>query len=257
MLFRSQIQLELDRNNYTEDNPLVILDPFQMSPLSAYILYKTEELTRIRVTVKGDTEDCDIVSELDPTKEHRIPVIGLYGGRENQVIIENIDDDGNVISQKIIPIQTEPLPKRLTDIVYVEKKTVATSMPLTVISGFGTIYPCAYDSNGDIRWYISEESDGYGYFPLSNNRFIFQSDEALVPTEEKPHTTQMYEMDYLGRIYNVYFTENGMHHEVKEKTPGGNLLISGNSIEGHVEDTAVELDRKTGEVVKEIGRAHV
>ena len=37
-------------------------------------------------------------------------------------------------------------------------------------------------------------------------------------------TTNLYEMDYLGRAYTMYYVAGGNHHEVIEKEPDGNLL---------------------------------
>ena len=56
--------------------------------------------------------------------------------------------------------------------------------------------------------------------------------------------------NYLGRIYRQYYVKNGIHHEVIEKEPGGNLFVLSSSIAGHTEDVVLEIDRKTGETVK-------
>lgn len=59
-------------------------------------------------------------------------------------------------------------------------------------------------------------------------------------------------MDYLGRAYRQYFVEQGVHHDVSEKTPDGNLLMITNSNQNYVEDVVMELDRETGKVIKKL-----
>jgi hypothetical protein len=59
-------------------------------------------------------------------------------------------------------------------------------------------------------------------------------------------------MDLLGKLHKIYDIPKGVHHEVVEKTPGGNLIILANSLRNHAEDTVVEVDRYTGEILREI-----
>lgn len=247
-----EIEEKLKSGDNTWDKPLVVLNPYGNSPLTAYVLFTTKESCAVHVTVKGKTKVTDISGEVKKEKYHRVPVVGLYAGKKNKVVISCVDDAGKKIRSQTISIQTEALPEKLRDAVKVEKTSGTSAYGLTMISGQTTKYPFAYDVNGEIRWYISMTTGSYGVFPLSNKRLIYQTDEALTPTEEKPHTTQMYEMDYLGRAYQLYYVKNGIHHEVIEKTPGGNLLVLTSSIEGHTEDVVAELDRQTGEIVKSL-----
>lgn len=247
------IQSYLDSNNYTWDNPMVITNPYQNSPLTALILFKTEEKTGVKVTVKGKDELYDISNEINEhTTAHRVPVIGLYGNYKNTVLLELTDENNNTIASKEIKIRTDSLPESLNNMVKVEKHTVKSAYDLTLITGQSCTNPFAYDEAGDIRWVITETGGSNGVFPLSNGRFIYQTGDYLVPSHEKPHPSNLYEMDYLGRAYRQYFVEQGVHHDVSEKTPNGNLLIITNSNQNYVEDVVMELDRETGEVVKKL-----
>lgn len=249
---------KLRSGSYTWEKPLVVTNPYGNSPLTAYILFYTEDSCKVSVTVKGKTDtSADISGTVKKAKYHRVPVIGLYPGRENEVSLSCLDSKGKKLRSQIIKIKTAALPEKLKDVIKVEKKTKASAYGLTIISGFSTKYPFAYDENGDVRWYMYMTSGSYGVFPLSNKRFMFLSDAAYTPTAEKPHVTQMYEMDYLGRAYRSYYVKNGIHHEVIEKTPGGNLLVLTNSIDGHTEDVVAEIDRKTGEIVKSLDMREV
>lgn len=243
---------QLQSGDYTWEKPLVVQNPYGNSPLTAYILLKTSKLCKVRVTVKGKDKDTDLTGTLEKTKEHRIPVVGLYPDYKNEVEISCLDEKDKVTESQVISIKTEKLPDALKDALKVEKQSKKSAYGLTVISGQTTKYPFAYDQKGEIRWYITMTTGSYGVFPLSDQRLIFQTNEALTPTEEKPHTTQMYEMDYLGRAYRLYYVKNGIHHEVIEKEPGGNLFLLSSSIDGHTEDVVQEMDRQTGEIIQSL-----
>ena len=61
----------------------------------------------------------------------------------------------------------------------------------------------------------------------------------------------MYETDYLGRVYQIYYVKNGLHHEIIEKEEGGNLLVATSSLEDeHFEETIQEISRESGQPVK-------
>ncbi len=242
----------------TWENPAVLVNPYGNSPLTAYIVFHTDKACGVEVQVPGRKAAKNITGRLTKkTKNHRVPVIGLYPGRKNKVRISCLDSDGKKFMTKTVTVETEPLPAELKDAVHTEKKGGSSAYGLTIVSGQSTKYPFAYDENGDVRWYVKMTTGSYGVFPLSNRRLILQTDESLTPTEEKPHTTQMYEIDYLGRVYQVYYVKNGIHHEVIEKTPGGNLLVLTSSIDGHTEDMVIELDRDTGEIVKSLDMREV
>ncbi len=243
---------ELEQGSYTFQDPFIVLNPFGNSPLTAVVLFQTEEECPVRVTVKGHTEATDVVGNVDSETLHRVPVIGLYPGEDNTVVLQLLDEKGNVTQEKTITITTDPLPSSMEKVVEVEESAEASAYGLIEVSGFGTPYPFAFDTEGHVRWYLSETYASYGYFPLSNEHFIVMDADVMIQTYEKPHAQQLYEMDYLGRVYQIYMVENGAHHEVIEKTPGGNLLVLTNSIDEHVEDMVQEIDRKTGEIIRSL-----
>lgn len=246
-----ELQKLLDSGNYTIKNPYIEVNPFGSSPLTAMVLFQTKEKCAVRVTACGKNKSADISGVISGMKtKHRVPVIGLYAGKKNRVRIQLLNKKGKAIREFSLHIKTETLPKKLNRAVIVKKHAKKSAYGLTVVSGFDTPYPFAFDEKGDIRWYMSGVYDTYGYFPLSNHRFILMDGEVCAQTYVKPMSQSVNEMDYLGRVYQTYMVENGIHHEVIEKTPGGNLLVLTNSNQDHSEDCIQEIDRKTGKVVK-------
>lgn len=247
-----QLTKELESGNYTLEEPAIILNPYQISPLTGVVLFQTEKECRVRVTVEGKTDEADITGVTAKGQNHRVPMIGLYPGMENQVTLELLDDEENVLEQTVITVKTDGLPEELRDMVSPVTVSGESAYGMTIVSGQSVHYPFAYDVNGDIRWYLSRQTASYGIFHLSDNRFIFQDKDGYIPSATKSYSTIMYEMDYLGRAMKMYFVPNGTHHEIIEKEPGGNLLILTSTLEDHIEDEIMEFDRETGEIVNSL-----
>ena len=240
------------KNGYTWEDPIAIVNPYQIAPLTAVIFFDTPQECAVRFTVKGKTEEADVSGEVDASVSHRVPIIGLYPGIENTVVLELLDENGEVTDSREVKVETEALPESLEDVIYPVKTGGTSAYGLTMVYGQQTHLPFAYDCMGDIRWYMNKETANYGLYLLSNNRMIWQDTGAYVPNMEKPQSTNLYEMDYLGRAYTMYYVSGGSHHEVIEKEPGGNLLVLTSSIQSHFEDKIQEIDRQTGEVVNEL-----
>lgn len=239
------------KDKYSFENLKVLLNPYGLTPLCAYILFYTEEEYRVRFSVLGKTPEATITNVISAAcKWHRVPVYGLYPDMENTVVLELLDETETVIKKKEVTIKTEPLTSFADDIVRVEKKKVPSSMKLIFVAGKSTSYPIAFDEFGDVRYILGYRPRGYGFFELANGRFIMMERQSLIPTYMIPHSTQMYEIDYLGRVYRTYYVPNGIHHDVCEMTPGGNLLVVSNSQCGHVEDCIAEINRQSGKVEK-------
>lgn len=247
-----QLEAELNSGNYTWDEPMVIMNPYKISPLTGVVLFATEEDCAVRVTVKGKTAAADITGELPSAKAHRVPLIGLYPSTENTVVLELLDADGNVSKSQELKVQTSGLPELMDDMVRPVKVSGTSAYGLTMVYGQNCLNSFAYDCEGDVRWFLDRKSGNSGLYNLSNGRFIFQDKAAYTPSPLSPYITNLLEMDYLGRVHNLYYIPGGNHHEVKEKEPGGNLLATTSSLKGHVEDKIVELDRKTGKIVNEL-----
>lgn len=249
---QAQLTAELTSGSYTLEAPMTILNPFQNTPLSAVILFQTEDEVQVKVTVKGKTEEASIVSVLDAGKDHQVPVVGLYPDYENEVVLELLDKNGNTTEKKSVKIQTEALPDTLKDIVHADYVDDNTQMGLMLISGLKTPYLYAFDRAGEIRWYCTDNTVYYGAFPLANGNFLMEADNVLMPNASMPNSPEFYEMDFLGRAHRVYYFPEGVHHEIKEKEPDGNFMIATNSQNGYEQDMIQEIDRKTGAVVKSL-----
>lgn len=239
---QKEYEKDFDTKGYTIDNPNVILDPYKSAPLSALIMFETNEEVAPKITIKGKDVLSTYTNTFSSSSKHYLPIYGLYADYDNEVVIEY----GSV--KKTINIKTDKLPEDfvLPTSTFANKDKLNNDLYFYTPSAKG--YTCAYDINGDVRWYLSNNAL-WDNTRLKNGHMLI-STERLVNAPY--YMTGLYEIDLLGKIYNEYSLPGGYHHDYVEM-PNGNLLVASddfNNDYGTVEDYIVELDRKTGEIVK-------
>lgn len=243
---QSKYEEELITKGYTIDNPNVVLDPYHNSPLTALVMFETEEEVEPTITVHGEDELSTFSHTFESSKIHYLPVYGLYPDTENTVTITYTEDGEE--KEKELKIKTEALPEDfiLPTSVEADKENLSNDLYFFTPSSKG--YTCAYDVNGDVRWYLS--SNALWDNARLENRHLLISTERLINSPY--YMTGLYEIDLLGKIYQEYSLPGGYHHDYDE-LPNGNLLVASddfNNPSGTVEDYIVELDRTTGNIVK-------
>ncbi len=237
-----EIEKKFKVNGYTLDNPNIILNPYGNSPLTALILFETEQELDVKVTITGKDKLTTYTHTFSKTKEHYLPIYGLYADSNNKIIIEC----GN--NKKEIYIQTEKLPENmiLPTSIKANKSKLTNDLYFYTPSSSG--YTVAYDVNGEVRWYLTN----YALWKIDRlqNGHLLVSTERLI--NNPYYMTGLYEIDLLGKIYTEFSLEGGYHHDYYEME-NGNLLVASddfNNEDGTVEDYIVELDRTTGKVIK-------
>lgn len=228
----------LSNTNYSIENPNVILDPYNISPLSAVVIFQTSDLSTATITVKGKDGDKDITNTFLPSKTHILPIYGLYPDYANTVIISSSDEE------KTLTIQTNPLPDDLKNGKSLDSDNENEFFFTTSENG----KPVCYDKNGNIRWYLNKNYK-WDFMRLSNGHILMGNDHLM---SAPYYSTGLVEMDMLGKVYFEYNIPGGYHHDVYELSNGNFLTASNNFGSGTIEDYIVEIDRNTGEIVKTI-----
>ena len=244
---QNEIENTIKTNGYTIDNPKVLLDPYDASPLTALILFETEEEVSPKITIEGKDKLTTIETEFAKNTKHYLPIYGLYADYNNKVDISYTLSDGKKITKQV-EIQTDKLPDDFVLPTSVKKDSSKLTNDLYFFTPSSKGYTCAYDVNGDVRWYLSNNAV-WDNTRLKNGHMMV-STERLVNSPY--YMTGLYEIDLLGHIYNEYSLKGGYHHDYFE-LPNGNLLVASddfNNEAGTVEDYIVELDRTTGNIVK-------
>ena len=244
---QNEVEKTIKTNGYTIDNPKVLLDPYNASPLTALILFETEEEVSPKVTIEGKDKLTTIETEFAKNTKHYLPIYGLYADYNNKVDISYTLSNGKKITKQV-EIQTNKLPDDFVLPTSLKKDSSKLTNDLYFFTPYSKGYTCAYDVNGDVRWYLSNNAV-WDNTRLKNGHMMV-STERLVNSPY--YMTGLYEIDLLGHIYNEYSIKGGYHHDYFE-LPNGNLLVASddfNNEAGTVEDYLVELDRTTGNIVK-------
>lgn len=242
IVIQKEMEQKLTSTGYTIDEPNVVLNPYGSSPLSALIMFETEEKVAPKVTIKGKDKWTTFTHTFSENTIHYLPIYGLYPEKENEVIIEYNN------TKKTISIKTDKLPDNmvLPESIKAVKEELGNELYFFTPSSIG--YTVAYDINGDVRWYLNT----YALWKIDRleNNHLLVSTERLI--NNPYYMTGLYEIDLLGKIYNEYSLEGGYHHDYFEMD-NGNLIVASdnfNDSAGTVEDYIVEIDRKTGNIIK-------
>ena len=86
MTEQQELEKEFTSKGYTLDNPNIIVDPYHNSPLTALVIFETEESLSPTVTIEGSDELTTYTHEFSKKKTHYLPIYGLYPDKENKVI---------------------------------------------------------------------------------------------------------------------------------------------------------------------------
>lgn len=249
LAIENAINEEFEKGNYTAENPLIVVNPYEVSPLTALVMFNTEKPSNISVTVKGKDESVDITNTFTETsKMHTIPILGLYSGANNEVIVDVNYEDGTTESYTY-NIETEDVADDFYDVDMETNLDTDSHGDLIFFEGHRNF---AVDNNGDIRWcFDGELLNGNMVSPIrllqNGNIAIFSGKVQKLPY----YSNSVFELNYLGKIVSEYDVPHS-HHEIVE-LPNDNLLVpSKNPNRETEEDYIVEVDRNTGEIVKTI-----
>ena len=146
---KKELSILSDSGSYTAENPKIILNPYDISPLTALLIFETKDLTAPTITVVGKDEKTTITNTFMPSKKHILPIYGLYANTNNEVRL-TVNGVTTTLS-----IKTEKLPDDFVLPTKVEK-TNEVSDELYFVTPSSKGYTAAYDHNGDVRWYLTE-----------------------------------------------------------------------------------------------------
>lgn len=233
---------ELKSGAYTFEKPLVVVDPYDISPLTALILFTSPEPLNLSIQVQGVDALTDISFAFDGyNTQHIIPVYGLYPNKLNKVTILSKDKkDKN--NKKELEIQTEPLPKELNNVIILTdlpfKDRYQPGLNFTYQNG-GKFSKAAFDVLGSYRWFLNK-------FYLNASTYKFNDHYIFALGSYHVGHVLFIETNPIGRIYKIFYAPYGAHHDIEVYKD--NFLITGS--EGMtVEDLIYELDTKNGKVI--------
>lgn len=252
------IREEWNNGDYTFEEPLAIQNPYEISPLTALVLFETEQPAEITVRVPGTEEH----TTLEHTYEgydttHQIPVLGLYSDAENVVTLTAQTEDGQTTEMELT-FETDPLPEDFYNVTLQEE-----SNPEQMEDGLTYIIPSAgelfaVDSEGEVRFYFTTW--------MANNFEALENGHILVNLRKIDGNAEtgaddynnLVELDLLGRPYHSHLLEianfNGFepfHHDTIELDNRNWLSLIHEGSGDYLEDEMIEIDKESGEIVNQ------
>lgn len=246
-----RLRAEYEAGGYNLEEPFIVVNPYGNSPLTALIMFDTEEemLAGIRVVGKQQEGDVNFTFEKQGyCRKHVIPVYGLYAGYENTVVI-SVSTRGGQKYNKELKIKTEELPDNYEKIhfnIYQgesgEGIAPGFNFSHSSIDNRGMKY--AFDRYGNIRWLFADDSivAGTNYMKGSCVYRAFGGvafGDAIIVKES-----------YLGKIEQLFYLPNGMHHDLVYTAK--NTLLATTGYGESWEDSALEIDVNSGNIVNSI-----
>lgn len=234
---QKEMDKEIDKlkgnKSFTLENPKIIVNPYELAPLTALIIFTTPDNSSVKVYVNDK-----LMTTVESTKDHLVPVYGLNNGKDNKV---KLTLDNN--ESKEFTIETE---KYTGDIMKVEKTSDSLDDSLYFLSP-NFVENCIYDKNGNLLWYI--KGDYAGDIRYLDNGHFYISDPYQGTNGVKINYASFLEMDYFGKIYKQYITDYGYHHEIVELSNNKILTLGAKDGSRFFEGVLYIMEKKSGKVL--------
>lgn len=233
---------EIAEGQFTLEAPYIKVNPYIIAPLTALIYFTTKTPQSVHITVKGKEAGGDFTFDFPQNTEHYIPALGLYDDATTNVILKLEDGSENTLS-----ITTDKAADSLKVPTSIKTSPEYMGQNVVFVSPSSPAYLAAYDYKGDARWYCTLNT-AFDFKRGKNGKILVGTNRLLMPPY---HTTGLYEMGMIGKIYNEFRIPGGYHHDQFEMEDGNLLILTQKPERGTVEDMCVLVDRKTGAIIKE------
>lgn len=204
------------------------INPYKRVPLGAELSFNTTVPCKVSVEVQGAYP----IKKQFPSfsTSHEIPVLGLYPGRENTVLVELETEKGQTFTDTL-SFTTEALPDYFPEIeiVKLDRSKMEEGMHLMDLlignNGKFLTYTVIFDDAGEIRWFMdmSERNQiTYTHYRLRNGNWLYLDWIDLIEVNDLGKTIQQ------EQLFN-----NAGNHDIIELN-NGNLMMAGSMKDAYV-----------------------
>ena len=231
-----EIENFINNEEYTLENPKVLLNPYKISPLTALIIFQTEEKNSVEVNINDS-----FTTTIESNKKHAIPIYGMYADYENKITLKLSNG-----KEKELTIKTETYKGEKINL---EKTSKQVENNLYFLSP-NFVNNCIIDGKGNVVWYLL--GDYAGDIEYLDNGHFYISDPNQGKNGVKINYSSFIEMDYLGKIYKQWIVEFGVHHELVPLSNNKMIVLGTNDESRFVDAEICIIDLETGETTKHI-----
>lgn len=177
-----------ENGEYTFANPCIIVNPYDISPLSAVVIFNTKSFKSINVSINDE-----FIYTAEKSRKHIIPIYGLYANSNNIVTLE-MDGEETELEVRTSSYNFDTSGVKVKD--YLNDKThyfiVGNQLEKTSnVRGF--------DHNGNLLFYL--DLDYISSARFYSNRF-FVGYNAKYSRGNDLQDLKL-EIDYLGKILSI------------------------------------------------------
>ena len=252
-----EIQQLKEAGDYTQDNPLMIANPYGTITNSLYIYFTTKDKVQLQYTIKAEgygdfTQTVFANSGDNLSTEHETALIGIVPEVENQIILRLINEEGKDLggvqftysappaNGEYVCYQTElkkgPSTQELSDGLYVVLGNDSNAETGEATNRFISMY----DNNGVIRCVIPIIEYRVSRILFHNNLMYFNTSH-----------NQIVCMDKTGYIAKSYMTgQYEQHHDYILGSNNDLLLLGSDPASETTEDIILDISLDSGEVTK-------
>ena len=198
--------------SYTLEKPCVLINPYKISPLSALIIFDTEEDTEVQIFINDM-----YISTVKSSKKHIIPIYGLYANANNYVKLKTKD------KEKTINIKTNSYDNSIDSN---RLNSINENERLYIFSNSNnkdnTIR--AFDKDSNLMFYLK-----FGYISgikYDDNHFniAYNAKRDLRPIN--------LEIDYLGRIFSISTDISDMNNNFSKAIKYIDFIVNAKMYDG-------------------------
>lgn len=236
-LIARQKKIDEDINSYIKTEkysisaPKIIVNPYEISPLTALIIFKDKDKQNIKVYVNDK-----LLLITDNSEEKSIPIIGLIANKEN---IITLDNGKKTYEYKILTKVTDCI-----DALDVKVKSI-NNYSYFVSSSTTPLAFSSFNGEGKMNFHLNIASQGEIEF-IDDKSFIVPAEEYITKDGISIYTS-LYVVDYLGKIIKRIDTSYGYHHDV-DLLEDGTLLVLGSKKDNKM-SIVYRLDIETGKIL--------
>lgn len=264
MGFQNSVREKIDgliaANEYSEDNPLVIYNPFLTNSQSLYVYFETEEAYAVSYSVhtpEADFEDFGgfvVPNRPDTSKVHEFQVIGLIPGETNMITIRMMDVDGvvkirrfyfyneNDVAATTIELKTEQGTKQVEN----EDKTfsIVPASEESLAEGMFVVFPAENEISPYLRIY---DNDGVQRCELplevyGTKRLLVFEDLMFFKVSEN----KIVGINRLGQVVKIFTAEHYTFGEDYCFDKNNDILVlASDKRQKSVDDCIILLDRES------------
>lgn len=240
-----EIQTLQTTNTYTQESPLLILNPYGTNTTSVYAYFQTDKPATVSYTIHVDDETIpDYTNILSSSYQttHTYQIIGFLPNVENTLRLSFTYEDQTTSTQTFKingPSKKGKEPIKL-------EKTTGTSTQ-SVSDGLYTILGSPFQ-NSPFMYYYDNDGILRGEVPIENYlsvRLLFD-DTSMYMTISKQKIAQI---NALGQVVKIYDLKNyELHHDFTWDNQGNFVVLATDTNDETVEDHIITINKNTGEI---------